>query len=116
MSTPADKDPQSQPEAAPWWVYLVRRSDNAIYTGIATDVERRFTEHREGRGAKALRGRGPLVLLASSAAGDRSRAQRVETRIKRLSKTAKERLAASDERLTEFIETIDDGKGDGGAA
>jgi predicted GIY-YIG superfamily endonuclease len=56
------------------------------------------------------------VLLASSAAGDRSRAQRVETRIKRLSKTAKERLATSDERLTEFIETIDDGKGDGGAA
>ncbi|MGB0331518.1 MAG: GIY-YIG nuclease family protein [Planctomycetota bacterium] len=113
MSSPADEDPESPPEAGPWWVYLVRRSDNAIYTGIATDVERRFTEHREGRGAKALRGRGPLVLLASSAAGDRSRAQRVETRIKRLSKPAKERLALNNELLAAFIEAIDDGRGNG---
>lgn len=115
VSAPPDNDPEFGPVAASWWVYLIRRADNAIYTGIATDVERRVTEHREGRGAKALRGRGPLELLASSAAGDRSRAQRVETRIKRLSKTAKERLAASNERLTAFIETIDDGQGDGGA-
>lgn len=116
MSAPSDNGIESPPEAKTWWVYLVRRADNAIYTGIATDVERRITEHREGRGAKALRGRGPLEVLASSPAGDRSRAQRVETRIKRLSKPAKEQLARSGELLTAFIEAIDDAKDGEGSA
>lgn len=115
MTAPVDDRPESSTSATPWWVYLVRRADDAIYTGIATDVERRFAEHREGRGAKALRGRGPLVLLASSPAGDRSRAQRIETRIKRLPKHAKEELATSDELLAAFIESAEDANGDEGA-
>ena len=75
-----------------WWVYLVRRADDALYTGIATDVARRFEEHREGRGARALRGRGPLELVASAQVGGRSLASKIEHRMKQLPKTEKERL------------------------
>lgn len=109
MTCPRSTPDKGIPEAASWWVYLVRRADNALYTGIATDVERRFMEHSGGRGAKSLRGRGPLTLEACSPAGDRSLAQRVEARIKRLSKSDKERLAASRDALAEFIGSVDDG-------
>ncbi len=109
MTCPHPTPEGGLPDPAPWWVYLVRRADDALYTGVATDVERRFTEHSEGRGAKSLRGRGPLTLESFSPAGDRSLAQRVEARIKRLSKAEKERLAASPEALAEFIGSINDG-------
>lgn len=45
---------------SPWFVYLVRCANNALYCGITTDVSRRFAQHQKGRGAKALRGKGPL--------------------------------------------------------
>ena len=110
VSCPQTIKAEGLPDPEPWCVYLVRRADNALYTGIATDVERRFAEHCEGRGAKALRGRGPLQLLSFSPAGDRSLAQRVEARIKRLSKTEKERLATSRGALTGFIRAVADGR------
>jgi len=45
-----------------WFLYLVRTADNALYTGITTDVPRRFLQHQTGKGAKALRGKGELTL------------------------------------------------------
>ena len=57
-------------------------------------VERRLAEHRAGKGAKYLRGRGPLELAYSRPIGDRAAASREEARIKRLSKTTKEALIA----------------------
>ena len=78
-----------------WWLYLVRRRDRALYTGIALDVARRVEQHAAGKGAKALRGHGPLVVVFSAAIGDRAKAQRVEAQVKRLAKADKERLVAS---------------------
>ena len=77
-----------------WSVYIVRRRDGALYTGIATDVRRRIMEHgrKGGRGAKSLRGRGPLRLVFQRAIGSRGRALRVEDAIKRLPKARKEAL------------------------
>jgi putative endonuclease len=75
-----------------WQLYLVRCADGSLYTGIATDVERRFAEHQAGRGAKYLRGRGPLQLVYRQAAGDRSQALRLELAVKRLSRPQKEAL------------------------
>lgn len=92
-----------------WRVYIVRAGNGALYTGIARDVERRLAEHRGGgrRGAKSLRGRGPLRLVFERPIGDRGTALRVERRIQRLSRRAKERLIADDpatERLLELLE------------
>ncbi len=44
----------------PWYLYLIRTADNALYTGITTDVQRRYKQHQSGKGAKALRGKGEL--------------------------------------------------------
>lgn len=91
-------------DASPTWsVYLVRRADGALYTGVATDVDRRLEEHRSGRGARALRGRGPLELAARAEVGERAAALRVEHRIKRLAKLEKEALVRSAERLAALV-------------
>ena len=89
-----------------WSVYLIRRADDALYTGIATDVERRIEEHRAGRGAKALRGRGPLKLVATDEVGDRSTALRVESLIKKLSKAEKEVLVAEPDGIRELVARV----------
>ena len=76
-------------------VYLVRCANGTLYTGIATDVARRFREHQAGhRGAKYLRGRGPLELVFAESIGDRAAASRAEHRIKKLDRWQKEALVA----------------------
>jgi len=59
-------------------------------------VTRRLAEHRRGgaRGARYLRGRGPLTLALKWPVGGRGLALRVEARIKKLPRTLKEDLVA----------------------
>jgi putative endonuclease len=77
-----------------WHVYIVRCRDGALYTGVATDISRRLAEHEQGagKGAKYLRGRGPLRLVLDKTVGRRGLALRVEACIKRLPKARKEEL------------------------
>ena len=84
--------PESPPVSQVWFLYLVRDRDQRLYTGITVDVPRRFHEHETGRGARALRGRGPLSLVWHTAIGDHSTALRLEAAIKRWPKARKEAL------------------------
>ncbi|MFY0991417.1 GIY-YIG nuclease family protein [Halomonas sp. C05BenzN] len=77
-----------------WHLYLIETAGGALYTGITTDVARRLAQHRDGRGAKALRGKGPLVLVYHEAVGSRGEALRLEAEIKRLSAADKRRWLA----------------------
>ena len=88
-----------------WYVYLVRCRDGALYTGIATDVSRRFAEHQqnERKGAKYLRGKGPLHLVFKKAIGRRGLALRVEHRIKRLPKGRKEGLIEQGDMIEQMV-------------
>jgi putative endonuclease len=90
-----------------WSLYLLRTRDGALYTGIALDVDKRLAEHTGGlRGAKALRGRGPLELVYRAEVGERGLAQGLEHRIKKLVKADKEQLVLSapsaDELMVRF--------------
>ncbi len=77
-----------------WSVYILRCRDGSLYTGIAKDVPRRVAEHASGspRGAKYLRGRGPLQLVLTVGVPTREAALRLEARIKRMRKVDKEAL------------------------
>ncbi len=77
-----------------WHLYLIRCRDGSLYTGIATDVARRFAEHqgKGDTGAKYLRGRGPLTLVFQKKLGSRSLALKVENKVKKLPKAGKEKL------------------------
>lgn len=84
-----------------WQVYMIRCSDESLYTGITTDVTRRFAEHSRGTGARYFRGRAPRLLVYLETGHDRSSASRRERQIKRLSPAAKRALVASSaNRLT----------------
>ena len=82
-----------------WHLYLVRCQDGSLYTGITTNVARRFAQHQEdrGAGAKYLRGRRPLTLVFQKKLGSRSLALGVESKVKKLSKARKEELIKSQE-------------------
>lgn len=84
------------PDPAPWHVYMIEADDGSLYTGVATDVERRFREHAGGgpRAARYFRGRRPLRVIYVEAAADRSSALRREAAIKTLSKSQKWALVA----------------------
>jgi len=76
-----------------WYVYLIRTSAGMLYTGISTDPERRLQEHSgTAKGAKSLRGKGPLSLAWQFQVADRSQASVLEARIKRMTRPQKERL------------------------
>lgn len=72
-----------------WYVYMIQCGDGTIYTGIATDVERRLEQHRAGTGAKYTRGRGPLQLVYVASCGNHSQALKTEWKIKKLSRNEK---------------------------
>ena len=79
-------------EKTMWYLYILRCGDGTLYTGITTDVARRLEAHRQGRGAKYTRGRGPLELVYTEAQPDKSAALRREIEIKRLRREQKEAL------------------------
>ena len=84
-------------------LYIVRCADGTLYTGIATDVDRRLSEHESGiRGARFLRGKGPLQIVFSEVVGDRSLASRLEYRVKKLDRSKKLELIDGRSRLDDL--------------
>jgi len=73
-----------------WSVYIIRCDDESLYTGITTDVDRRFREHMaHPRGAKYFSGRKPLAVVYLESGHTRSSASRREVAIKKLSRDEK---------------------------
>lgn len=72
-----------------WSLYIIEASDKTYYTGITTDVERRFSQHLDGTGARFFYGRRPVAVVYREDGHDRSSASRREAEIKRLSRREK---------------------------
>ncbi len=77
---------------AEWLVYIIVCSDNSLYTGITTDIKRRFSQHCSGRGARYFRGRTPQRLVYLEEGHTRSSASRREAEIKKLPREKKWQL------------------------
>lgn len=77
-----------------WFIYMVRTAKGALYTGITTDVARRVAEHQAGapKGARSLRGKGPLELAFSAGTSDRATASKLEWQLKQWPRKQKEAL------------------------
>lgn len=72
---------------------MIQADDGAYYTGVTTDVNRRFREHSEGkRGARYFRGRKPLGVVYRESGHTRSSACQREAEIKKLRREQKQRL------------------------
>ena len=80
----------------PYFVYFLRCSDQTLYIGITTDLERRVDEHNHSsKGAKYTRARRPVALLYAESHDDKSSALKRECELKRLSRLQKEVFLAS---------------------
>lgn len=79
-----------------WFVYIILCSDDSLYTGITTDVVKRFEKHANQQGAKYFRGRQPKQLLYVETNHNRSSASQREFLIKKLSRTEKWQLIKSE--------------------
>lgn len=86
-----------------WFVYMIRCLDNSLYTGITTDVERRYEEHEKGRGAKYTKVRKPAEICAVFQTENRSSAGKLEYFIKTLTKKEKEILISDEKNKKNFI-------------
>jgi len=91
-----------------WFLYLIRCQDGSHYTGITTNVERRFQEHCDGgkKSARYLRGKGPLELVFHQQVSDKSTALRLEYRVRKLSVRHKKALIAGEIKLEELEKQV----------
>jgi putative endonuclease len=86
-----------------WYLYLIRCGDGSIYTGISNDVAKRLAVHRAGRGARYLRGRGPLLLARKVRVGRCGDALKVERKVKRMPRERKEKLIKGKIRVKDLL-------------
>ena len=86
--------PEAATPSKDWFLYVIRTKKGSLYTGITTNVERRFAEHQSAGKltAKFLKGKGPLQLEFSIKVGNRSQALKLEYQVKQLSKLTKEKI------------------------
>ncbi|WP_044872022.1 GIY-YIG nuclease family protein [Pseudomonas sp. LFM046] len=83
---------EATPAAKPWFVYLVRAENGALYCGISDDPQRRFAQHQSGKGARFFHSSPAQALVFVEACADKGEALRREIAIKRMKKVAKEAL------------------------
>jgi putative endonuclease len=77
------------PPSKQWCVYVLRCSDRSLYCGITNDLPRRTRQHNCGKGARYTRGRGPVKLVRTWPAENKSSALKAELAFKKLKKPAK---------------------------
>ena len=73
----------STPEQV-WYLYLIECEDGSLYTGITTDVERRYAQHVAGKGARYTRMKKPVRLVGFRECGTKSEALKAELCLKAL--------------------------------
>ena len=79
-----------------WFVYIIQSEKGHLYTGITTDVERRFKEHsNSSKGAKYFRGKVPVEVVYRKRFQDRSSASKFEAYVKKLKRVEKVNLIMS---------------------
>jgi putative endonuclease len=74
----------------PWFVYIIKTQKGHLYTGITTDIERRFNEHMSSKkGAKYFRTAVPESIVFRKRFANRSLASKYEILVKKLSRQQK---------------------------
>ena len=74
------------------YTYILRCSDNTLYTGWTNNLEKRIKDHNEGNGAKYTKARRPVELIYFETFETKEEAMKREYAIKQLSRSQKENL------------------------
>jgi len=76
-----------------WHVYLLLCKDKCIYTGITTDLKKRFAAHAAGKGGRYTRSHKPVKILYLEKYRTKSKALKREAEIKKWKREQKLALA-----------------------
>jgi putative endonuclease len=87
---------KSYTKAMSYFVYLLRCKDNSIYTGITTDVQRRFAEHKNKKGGHYTASHEAKKIIHTEEYPSRSAALVREAEIKRLRRAEKIKMISGD--------------------
>lgn len=69
----------------PWFLYVIECLDGSLYTGVTVNVEKRYSAHVSGKGARYTRSHPPKKLLGFLEYPDQSAALKAEYQVKQLS-------------------------------
>tara|TARA_R110002050_G_scaffold57423_3_gene128880 strand:- start:34310 stop:34567 length:258 start_codon:yes stop_codon:yes gene_type:complete len=73
-----------------WFVYIIEAENGHFYTGITTDLARRFAEHQTKQGgARFFHTSAAKQMVYQEPHSDRSSASKREAAIKKMSRKAK---------------------------
>ena len=81
------------------YVYIIKCKDDSLYTGWTNNLEKRFKDHCNGKGAKYTRGRGPLELVYYEEYEDKKEAMKREYQLKQLSREKKIKLISTNNKI-----------------
>lgn len=100
------QDDKNALKESEWSLYMIKTRLNTLYTGISTDVERRFKEHSGAskRAARYLKGKGPLELVWQQSVGSKSDALTLEYQVKKLNRRQKLSLIEGEIALDSLLE------------
>ncbi len=89
-----------------WFIYILECEDGRLYTGITTNLHKRFAQHLRGKGAKFTRSSKPLHMLAARKCKNRSDASKLEWAIKQL-KPAQKIVTAKKWKVIKNLPNVD---------
>jgi len=81
--------------SGPYWAYVVQCKYGTYYAGWTNDLKKRIAAHNEGKGAKYLRGKGPVKVMYKKKFSTFLKAQAHERFIKSLTRAQKESVILS---------------------
>jgi len=67
-----------------WYIYIIECVNGKLYTGITSNLEKRFKRHCAGKGARFTKRNRPSHMIAAKPCKDRSEASKLEYAIKQL--------------------------------
>ena len=65
-----------------WFMYILECQDGSFYTGVTNDIQRRFQEHKSGKGGHYTKSFGVNALIYQESYPTKSEALRREIQIK----------------------------------
>lgn len=87
-----------------WFVYILLCSDTSLYTGISPNPQKRFIDHKNGKGGAYTRSHKPVLILHTEELPSKSEALKRELEIKGWSR--KEKIAKLGFIPTQFINIL----------
>ena len=72
-----------------WFVYIILCLDNSFYTGVSNNPQKRFLDHKNGKGGRYTRSHKPIKMIFQESYSNKTDALKRERQIKGWSRSKK---------------------------